>query len=105
MRITGRPLRRIEDPRFLAGAGQFVEDVQPPGVGHLAFVRSPYPRARVRRIDVSLARTQPGVLAVVTADDLPGVGDVPTIPLPFVKVPPFPPLARDHVAMVGMPIV
>src|SRR6185503_9629951 len=42
---------------------------------------------------------------VATADDLQGVGDVPVIPLPFARVPPFPPLARGRVAMVGTPIV
>jgi carbon-monoxide dehydrogenase large subunit len=104
-RATGKPIRRVEDPRFLAGMGRFVEDVQPQDVVHLAFVRSPYPSARLVSVDVAEARSYPGVLAVATGEDIAGVGDVPTIPLPFAKIPPFPPLAHGRVAMVGAPIV
>jgi aerobic carbon-monoxide dehydrogenase large subunit len=104
-RATGKPVRRVEDPRFLAGLGRYVEDVQPQAVLHLAFVRSTYPSARLVNVDVEEARTYPGVLAVVTGDDLEGVGDIPSIPLPFAKIPPFPPLARGQVAAVGVPIV
>src|SRR5258707_632220 len=99
-RATGKPIRRVEDPRFLAGVGRYVEDVQPQDVVHLAFVRSPYPSARLVSVDVAEARSYPGVLAVATAQDIAGVGDVPVIPLPFAKVPPFPPLARGRVARV-----
>src|SRR5712691_6361908 len=103
-RATGRPIRRVEDPRFLTGKGRYVEDVQPEGVLHLAFVRSPYPSARVRAVSTATARDYPGVVAVATAEDIPELGDVPTMPLPFAKVPPFPPLARGRVAAVGDPI-
>ncbi|MCA1648461.1 MAG: molybdopterin-dependent oxidoreductase, partial [Chloroflexi bacterium] len=104
-RLSGRGVRRVEDPRLLRGAGRFVEDLQPAGVMYLAFVRSPYPAARVVSIDVAAARGLSGVVAVITGEDLRGVGDVPTIPLPFAKVPPFPPLSRGRVATVGDPIV
>jgi carbon-monoxide dehydrogenase large subunit len=72
---------------------------------HLAFVRSPYPSARVTSISTDAARGYPGVVAVATAADIPELGDVPAIPLPFAKVAPFPPLARGRVAAVGDPIV
>ncbi|HLZ32209.1 MAG TPA: xanthine dehydrogenase family protein molybdopterin-binding subunit [Chloroflexota bacterium] len=104
-RATGRPVRRVEDPRFLAGLGKYVEDVEPKDLVHLAFVRSSYPAARLLRVDVHHARAYPGVIAVVTGDDLEGLGNIPTIPLPFVKIPPYPPLARGQVAAVGVPIV
>jgi aerobic carbon-monoxide dehydrogenase large subunit len=104
-RATGKPVRRVEDRRFLAGRGRYVDDVQPSDVVHLAFVRSPYPSARVVSVSVEAARAQPGVLAVVTSEDLEGVGDVPTLPLPFAKIPPYPPLARGRVAAVGVPVV
>jgi aerobic carbon-monoxide dehydrogenase large subunit len=104
-RATGKRVRRVEDPRLLKGLGRYVEDVQPADVLHLALVRSPYPAARIVSIDVQAARDLAGVVAVVTAEDLSGVGDVPTIPLPFAKVPPHPPLARGRVAAVGVPIV
>ncbi|HEY0580873.1 MAG TPA: xanthine dehydrogenase family protein molybdopterin-binding subunit, partial [Chloroflexota bacterium] len=98
-------MRRVEDPRFLAGQGQYVEDVQPRDVLYLVFVRSPYPSARIASLDVEAARSSPGVVAVLTSADLGAVGDVPCIPLPFAKVPPFPPLARGYVAAVGTPVV
>src|SRR6266545_8033793 len=104
-RATGRPVRRVEDPRFLAGAGRYVEDVQPQGVLHLAFVRSPYPAARIARIDVSEAKRADGVVAVATSEDVPNLPDVPSIPLPFARIPPFPVLAKGRVAMYGAPIV
>ena len=102
---TRKPIRRVEDPRFLVGSGNFVEDVLPERTLHLAFVRSPYAAARVTRINVEAARTAPGVVAVASIDDIPDIGDVPIIPLPFAKVPPHPPLARGRVACVGYPIV
>jgi carbon-monoxide dehydrogenase large subunit len=102
---TGKPIRRVEDPRFLTGKGNYVEDVQPTQTLHLAFVRSPYAAARITRIDVDAARSAPGVVVVATGDDIPDVPDVPVIPLPFAKVPPHPPLARGRVACVGFPVV
>src|SRR5215471_5427725 len=104
-RATGKPVRRVGYGRFLAGAGRYVEDVQPNDVLHLAFARSPYASARIAGIDVAEARQAPGVVAVVTADDIPNVPDVPSLPLPFAKMPPFPPLARGRVAMFGTPVV
>src|SRR4051794_11830576 len=101
---TGKPLRRVEDPRLVAGRGRYVEDVQPQGVVYLAFVRSPYPNARIIGIDVGEARQAPGVISVATSEDIPELGDVPSIPLPFAKIPPFPPLARGRVAMFGSPV-
>jgi carbon-monoxide dehydrogenase large subunit len=102
---TGKPFRRVEDPRFLAGKGNYVEDVQPPDSLHLAFVRSPYAAAKITALDVSAARSAPGVVVVATGDDIADLADVPVIPLPFAKVPPHPPLARGRVACVGYPIV
>jgi carbon-monoxide dehydrogenase large subunit len=102
---TGKPIRRVEDPRFLAGNGNYVEDVQPRDTLHLAFVRSPYAAATITRLDVSAARSAPGVVVVATGDDIPDLPDVPVIPLPFAKVAPHPPLARGRVACVGYPIV
>ncbi|HLG69516.1 MAG TPA: xanthine dehydrogenase family protein molybdopterin-binding subunit [Chloroflexota bacterium] len=60
----------VEDPRLLKGEGQFVADVQRPGMLHLAFFRSPYAHARIQRLAVEAARAYPGVAAVITAEDL-----------------------------------
>jgi carbon-monoxide dehydrogenase large subunit len=95
----------VEDPRFLAGAGNYVEDVQPANCLHLAFVRSPYSAARISGIDVDAARDAPGVLLVATGADIASLPDVPVIPLPFARVAPHPPLARGRVACVGYPVV
>lgn len=61
---------RTEDARLLAGAGQFVGDIAVDGMLHAAFVRSPYARATVRGIDTGDALAQPGVCAVLGADEL-----------------------------------
>ncbi|MEU7679185.1 aerobic carbon-monoxide dehydrogenase large subunit [Micromonospora taraxaci] len=61
----GRMLRK-EDPRFLRGRGRYVDDVQLPGMLHLAILRSPVAHARIVSIDTSAAEASPGVKAVVT---------------------------------------
>jgi carbon-monoxide dehydrogenase large subunit len=103
--LSGKSIRRVEDARLLTGQGRYVEDVQPAGLLSLVFVRSTYPSARLVRVDVSAARAAEGVVAALTSEDIGALGDVPNIPLPFAKRPPFPPLARGRVAAVGQPIV
>ncbi len=68
--FTGQSVKRVEDDRFLVGEGRFVADINPEGVLHAAFVRSPYPHARVTRIDVSTARRMPGVVRVFTGSEI-----------------------------------
>lgn len=65
----GRLLRK-EDPRFIRGKGNYVDDINLPGMLHLAILRSPYAHARIRSIDVSAATASPKVRAVVTGQDL-----------------------------------
>jgi carbon-monoxide dehydrogenase large subunit len=69
----GAPLRRVEDGRFLRGAGRFVDDLAPADAAWLHVLRSPHAAASIRGIDAAAARGMPGVLAVLTAADL----DVP----------------------------
>lgn len=66
-RIVGSRARRIEDPALLRGAGQYVDDVQLPGMLHAAFVRSSHAHAHIRGIDATAARAMPGVAAIHTA--------------------------------------
>jgi carbon-monoxide dehydrogenase large subunit len=61
---------RREDARLLVGKGTFVDDLDIPGVVHAAMLRSPHAHARIRGIDTARARALPGVLAVVTAEDV-----------------------------------
>ena len=63
-------LRRKEDARFIRGQGNFVDDVQLPGMLHGAALRSPVAHARILSIDTSAALQHPKVLAVITGADL-----------------------------------
>jgi aerobic carbon-monoxide dehydrogenase large subunit len=62
--------KRVEDIRFTQGRGNYVDDIKLPGMLHGDFVRSPYAHARITRIDTSKAVALPGVIAVITAEDL-----------------------------------
>jgi carbon-monoxide dehydrogenase large subunit len=68
--MFGQRQPRNEDPKLLTGRALFVDDVALPGMLHVAFVRSPYAHARLRGIDTAAAKRHPGVVAVVTAEDL-----------------------------------
>ncbi|GAA4951105.1 aerobic carbon-monoxide dehydrogenase large subunit [Actinoplanes utahensis] len=65
---------RKEDARLLRGRGRFVDDVQLPGMLHLAILRSPFAHATIVSIDTSAAEASPGVKAVVTGETLKGLG-------------------------------
>jgi aerobic carbon-monoxide dehydrogenase large subunit len=77
--LIGARVRRKEDPRLITGTGQYVGDLKLPGMHHVAFVRSPYPHARIRGIDSAAALALPGVVAVVDGRELTGAYG----PLPF----------------------
>ena len=66
----GAPIRRKEDRRFLTGRGQFVDDFKLPNVLHAAIVRSPHAHAHILSIDTGAAREMPGVVDVLTFDDI-----------------------------------
>ncbi len=67
---SGQAVRRVEDASLLLGKGQFTDDMAPEGTLVLAFLRSPYAHARIVSIDTSAALAMPGVVAVVTSQDL-----------------------------------
>jgi carbon-monoxide dehydrogenase large subunit len=66
----GHSVKRKEDPRFIRGAGEYIDDVNLPGQLWLDIVRSPYAHAKILNIDSSEALKLPGVLAVITGKDL-----------------------------------
>jgi len=70
LRYTGMRIKRLEDPRLLTGRGRYLDDLGLPRMLVASFVRSPYAHARIVRIDTAAARALPGIVAVVTADDL-----------------------------------
>ena len=66
----GAPVRRKEDFRFVTGKGRYVDDINRPGQAHAFFLRSPHAHANIKSIDTSAALASPGVVAVLTGDDL-----------------------------------
>jgi aerobic carbon-monoxide dehydrogenase large subunit len=62
--------KRVEDIRFVQGKGNYVDDLQLPGMLYGDFVRSPYGHARIKAIKADRAKALPGVIAVLTAADL-----------------------------------
>jgi carbon-monoxide dehydrogenase large subunit len=66
----GHSMKRREDPRFIRGQGEYIEDVVLPGMVWMDIVRSPYAHAKIKSIDTSAALAMPGVLAVITGKDL-----------------------------------
>jgi carbon-monoxide dehydrogenase large subunit len=104
-RYTGQRVPRKEDGRLLTGRGTFVDDVNVPGTQQCAFVRSPIAKGRILSIDTSVAKTLPGVVAVLTMADL---DQIPVTLLNFFFAPmevETTLLARDRVAHVGDPVV
>ncbi len=92
---------RKEDPRFIRGRGNYVDDVTLPGMLHLAILRSPYAHARITGIDVSAAQAHPKVKAVVTGADLAekGLAWMPTLSNDVQAV-----LATDKVRFQGQEV-
>ncbi|HVC34695.1 MAG TPA: molybdopterin cofactor-binding domain-containing protein [Chloroflexota bacterium] len=104
-KIFGAAVKRREDPRLITGRATYTDDVKLPNLAYVAFVRSPHAHARITRIDVSRAQSAPGVVAVVTGQDLVGkVNGIPTawlIPNSDLKTPTHPAIAVDTVRYVG----
>jgi aerobic carbon-monoxide dehydrogenase large subunit len=67
---VGCKRKRVEDIRFVQGRGNYVDDLQLPGMLYGDFVRSPYGHARIKAINADHAKALPGVIAVLTAADL-----------------------------------
>jgi len=105
----GASILRKEDRRFLTGRGTYVADIKRPDMTVGVFVRSPHAHARVKAIELTAALAVPGVVAVLTGDDLKrdGIGAIPCgwcvtgkggVPM---KEPPHPALAQGKVRYVG----
>jgi carbon-monoxide dehydrogenase large subunit len=70
----GGAVRRREDPALIQGTGTYTDDIQPVGLLHVAFTRSPVARAKITSLDTSAAKSMPGVVAVFTHDDVAHLG-------------------------------
>ena len=66
----GTAMLRREDARFIRGQGTYIDDIKLPGMLFGAIVRSPYAHARITAINKAKALAAPGVVAVLTAEDL-----------------------------------
>ena len=93
-RIVGQPIGRLDGIEKVSGAARYSGDVTLPGIVWGKALRSPLPHARILRIDTSRAQALPGVLAVLTAQDLPDI-------LVGRRMFDMPMLARDRVRFVG----
>jgi len=76
----GHRMKRKEDPRFIQGRGNYVDDVKLPGMLYMDIVRSPYAHAKIKSIDASAALKIPGVVAVITGEDLKKAGNLHWMP-------------------------
>jgi CO/xanthine dehydrogenase Mo-binding subunit len=72
--VIGKRLPRPDAPAKARGTAEYVADIKRTGLLHGAVLRSPYPHARIRGINISAALALPGVKAVVTAEDTPKRG-------------------------------
>ncbi|MEY4092114.1 MAG: hypothetical protein RLZZ496_1296 [Pseudomonadota bacterium] len=67
---VGAPVLRKEDFRFITGKGQYTDDINRQDQAHAYFLRSPHAHATIKKLDISAAKSAPGVLGVLTGDDL-----------------------------------
>src|ERR1700686_5439219 len=99
----GQSVLRKEDDALIRGKGRYTDDVAPQATMHALVLRSPPAHAKFT-INVSRARGLPGVGAILTAEDVKELGNLPCLfnleVNPFTG-PPYPILARDEVRHVG----
>ncbi|WP_256837762.1 xanthine dehydrogenase family protein molybdopterin-binding subunit [Ornithinimicrobium faecis] len=103
-REVGKDRRRKEDQRLITGRTKWTDNIQLPGMLHLSMVRSPFAHATITAIDTSEAKAAPGVMAVLTGEDLKDQqGSLPNAwPVtPEQKAPPHPAVAVDRVSFSG----
>ncbi|MGI9596432.1 MAG: xanthine dehydrogenase family protein molybdopterin-binding subunit, partial [Acidimicrobiales bacterium] len=105
MSILGNAVVRREDPGFLTAGGNYVDDLKLDNAVHLTYVRSIIGHGRITAIDVSEARTAPGVVGVFTADDMAEMGTTPNVLPIFPEEMRRPYVAQDRVLYVGQPVV
>jgi aerobic carbon-monoxide dehydrogenase large subunit len=100
----GKARVRKEDARLLTGQTNWTDNMVLPGMLHIAFARSPYAHARITGMDLSAARSSPGVVAVFSGADFAGEqGSLPCAwPVtPDIVIPDHPPMATGEVRYVG----
>lgn len=96
----GKPMPLVEDRRFVRGRGRYINDLEMPGMLHIAMATSPIAHGRLLKVDVSQARGAPGVVAVLTGQDVVEMMEpIPQeLPIPEVR---WYPLAIDKIRVAG----
>ncbi len=99
-RWIGKPMPVIEDRRFVRGRGRYINDLELPGMHHIAVATAPVAHARLISVDVEAARRAPGVIAVLTGQDVVRMMEpIPQeLPIPNVR---WYPLAVDKIRVAG----
>jgi aerobic carbon-monoxide dehydrogenase large subunit len=100
----GKARPRKEDARLVTGQTNWTDNMVLPGMLHMCFVRSPFAHARITSVDVSAARSMPGVIAAFSGADFAGEqGSLPCAwPVtPDIVIPAHPPMATEEVRYVG----
>lgn len=112
----GESIARVEDRRLLTGNGRFTDDIDLPGQAYGVVLRAPLAHGRLKSLDCATAKDFPGILAILTGDDVAadGLGDIPCgimamVPLKRpdgspMTVPPYPLLARDDIKFAGQAV-
>src|SRR5262245_41183043 len=100
-RYIGHPTPVIEDRRFVRGRGRFINDLEMPGMLHVAVVPAPVAHARLLSVDVSHALRYPGVVTAFTGADIQQWME--PIPQEFMQLPEVSwyPLATDKIRVAG----
>ena len=104
---VGRSILRTEDERLLRGAGSFTADIHLTGLLHLVIVRSPHAHAKILNIDASAVLNSPGVVGVLTSDDLHDIGWLGSIGRPGMEIKQggdHPILASGRALYAGQPV-
>jgi len=68
--LVGARIERKEDKKFLTGKGRYTADINLARQTHAYFVRSPHARAKITKVDISKASKAPGVIKILTGEDL-----------------------------------
>ena len=107
--IIGRPVKRVEDKRFITGKGRYTDDIVLPGMLYAQIIRSHYAHAKILSVDISAAESMEGVVAIYTGKDIAeaGINGVPCgWQVDFkngetMKEPPHPLLVADKTRYMG----
>jgi len=77
-KMIGESIKRVEDHRFITGAGEYTDDIVLPRMTHAYILRSHLAHAKIRSVDTTAAKSADGVVAVFTGEDVAHINGIPT---------------------------